>query len=40
VNEPEIEVPPSKKRKIDFEDENFERESADATVAAVEMDAV
>ncbi|CAE6496628.1 unnamed protein product [Rhizoctonia solani] len=40
VNEPEIELPPSKKRKIVSSDEAFEQQIKDASIAAVEMDAV
>ncbi|KAH7335520.1 apoptosis-antagonizing transcription factor [Rhizoctonia solani] len=40
VNEPEIEVPPAKKRKVDSEEETLEQQNLEATIAATEMDAV
>ncbi|KAL5633430.1 hypothetical protein ACGC1H_003800 [Rhizoctonia solani] len=38
ANEPEIEIPPTKKRKIDSEDETLEQRTREETAAAIEMD--
>ncbi|CAE6495370.1 unnamed protein product [Rhizoctonia solani] len=38
VNEPEIEIPSAKKRKIDSEDETLEQQTREKTAAAIEMD--
>ncbi|CAE6454617.1 unnamed protein product [Rhizoctonia solani] len=40
VNEPEIDVPPAKKRKMNSEEETFEQQTREATTEATDMNAV